>query len=491
MNGERTRQIQEWLELRYQQGLLEGSEYKSYSPVYGLELVGKTETGNSPAMRYCMMLQVMRTLDILQPRSVLDVGCAEGFIARKAHELYGCAVVGVEMAVQACRRAGETTGITALCGSADALPFADNTFDVVVMTEVLEHLENPFHALAECWRVAKKGVLVTTQEFLPSRLERWVCMRHVNHNADHAERNYSHASDWRMLFGGGIHFRPQGCYPKLLRTPFHTQNPEQAREALLSIVDHPLGRLRYFGMTALIPKTRAARKTLQQGERSTSDEAIVDRLFSPAVEPLPSLKKLPKAPVPRKRDPWAGRFDPLTHLYQERKYSAKRIRAIEERRRWLAKPRPVGTWGSHTAQFLTLMLHERRQAVNTKEWMLQLGPKIADFFMHTIHGLMSGTRSTIRFEVGPKVVKHGERELKWEIDCRSIKAATGFSLFVEKLNAGKNLRDIPHGEPYLFDTVYPKTGFPTRGRYRVWAVATGKYGKHLGEASKPEVLDIV
>jgi SAM-dependent methyltransferase len=491
MIGERTRQIQEWLELRYQQGLLEGGEYKCYSPVYGLQLVGKTETGNSPAMRYCMMLQVMRTLDVLKPRSVLDVGCAEGFIARKAHELFGCAVVGVEMAVQACRRAGETTGITALCGSADALPFADNSFDVVVMTEVLEHLENPFHALAECWRVAKKGVLVTTQEFLPSRMERWVCMGHVNHNADHAERNYSHASDWRLLFGNGIFFLPQGCYPKLLRTPFDTQNPEQAREALLCIVDHPLGRLRYFGMTALIPKTGETRRAIGRGERSTPDHEMVDRLFSPGIEALPTLEKLPKAPRPVNRGAWAGRFDPLTHLYEERKYLAKRIRNIEARRRWLAKPRRVGTWGSHTAQFLTLMLHERRQAVNTRDWLMQLGPKLADFLRHTLWGVGAWRSGKIEFEVGPKVVSHGERELKWEIDCRSIPGATGFSLFVEKLNAGKNLRDIPHTEPYLFDTVYPKTGFPTRGRYRVWAVAMGKYGKHLGEPSNKEVLEIV
>ena len=53
-----------------------------------------------------------------------------------------------------------------LC-SADNIPTADESFDFVVMTEVLEHLENPESTLKEICRVLKTGgVLVATIPFL-------------------------------------------------------------------------------------------------------------------------------------------------------------------------------------------------------------------------------------------------------------------------------------------------------------------------------------
>jgi len=39
----------------------------------------------------------------------------------------------------------------------DPFPFADQTFDLVLFTEVIEHLHNPLHALSEIRRVLKRG----------------------------------------------------------------------------------------------------------------------------------------------------------------------------------------------------------------------------------------------------------------------------------------------------------------------------------------------
>jgi len=44
-----------------------------------------------------------------------------------------------------------------LLGSADAIPAPDASFDCALCTSVLEHLEEPRAALAECWRVLKPG----------------------------------------------------------------------------------------------------------------------------------------------------------------------------------------------------------------------------------------------------------------------------------------------------------------------------------------------
>lgn len=37
------------------------------------------------------------------------------------------------------------------------IPFDENTFDMVIHSDTLEHVPNPVHALYECRRVLKKG----------------------------------------------------------------------------------------------------------------------------------------------------------------------------------------------------------------------------------------------------------------------------------------------------------------------------------------------
>jgi SAM-dependent methyltransferase len=44
-----------------------------------------------------------------------------------------------------------------IVGSADALPVADSTFDLVLCTQVLEHTPEPAAVLAECFRVLGPG----------------------------------------------------------------------------------------------------------------------------------------------------------------------------------------------------------------------------------------------------------------------------------------------------------------------------------------------
>jgi SAM-dependent methyltransferase len=66
------------------------------------------------------------------------------------------------------------------CCSAEQTPIDDDEFDVVLMTEVLEHLENPSKVLQEVYRVVKKsGGLIATMPFLypihadPYDYQRW------------------------------------------------------------------------------------------------------------------------------------------------------------------------------------------------------------------------------------------------------------------------------------------------------------------------------
>lgn len=59
-------------------------------------------------------------------------------------------------------------------GTMDALPFADNTFDRIVLDHVLEHAEAPLETLAECWRVCEpNGIIeITVPHGMTARYQR-------------------------------------------------------------------------------------------------------------------------------------------------------------------------------------------------------------------------------------------------------------------------------------------------------------------------------
>ena len=99
----------------------------------------------------------------LRPVSVLDAGCGEGFtLERFRLEGVGAHLEGVDLnpgAIDLGRTLHPHLVLTQ--GSVYQLPYADNTFDLIVCTEVLEHLERPRDALAELLRVAKRYTVIT------------------------------------------------------------------------------------------------------------------------------------------------------------------------------------------------------------------------------------------------------------------------------------------------------------------------------------------
>jgi SAM-dependent methyltransferase len=101
-----------------------------------------------------------------RPRRLLDLGCGGGENTKiLAEGLGGCDVVGVDWARHplARARAGGLVVVQALLDGAD-LPFADASFDVVALSEVIEHLVDPDRLVEEARRVLEPGgvFLVTT-----------------------------------------------------------------------------------------------------------------------------------------------------------------------------------------------------------------------------------------------------------------------------------------------------------------------------------------
>ena len=72
------------------------------------------------------------------PRRILDVGCGTGANVRGLRTVFpGCVVVGSDVAAQALEHARVRFHGPLVQASANALPFRDGVFDVVLITDVL------------------------------------------------------------------------------------------------------------------------------------------------------------------------------------------------------------------------------------------------------------------------------------------------------------------------------------------------------------------
>lgn len=83
---------------------------------------------------------------------VLDIGCGDGFVTTPLFR-HGIDVTGIDVDETALASVEAKT----IVGSAEALPFADHSFDVVLSFGVLCILDHPDKALAEIARVLKPG----------------------------------------------------------------------------------------------------------------------------------------------------------------------------------------------------------------------------------------------------------------------------------------------------------------------------------------------
>src|SRR5437879_3075009 len=94
---------------------------------------------------------------------VVDIGCYDGYLLRRIaarHTIRGAGIDISETAVQLARRAADREGITGLLfavSQGSNLPFETHSVDVVICSEVLEHVPDLEAVLAEISRVMVRG----------------------------------------------------------------------------------------------------------------------------------------------------------------------------------------------------------------------------------------------------------------------------------------------------------------------------------------------
>ena len=136
---------------------------------------------------------LLDTAKDLKPISVLDAGCGEGFtLSRFEEKRIGKNLEGVDFLATAIKIGKKFHPKLKLKeGNIYKLPYKDNQFDLVICTEVLEHLEEPEKALRELKRVTKKYVVLSVPNeplfmignFIRGKnIKRWGNdIEHINH----------------------------------------------------------------------------------------------------------------------------------------------------------------------------------------------------------------------------------------------------------------------------------------------------------------------
>jgi ubiquinone/menaquinone biosynthesis C-methylase UbiE len=107
---------------------------------------------------------IFEWIDPREDAVILDCACGRGFYLNMYRYVSGVRLVGLELEREIIRKAQANVGhlpdITLTQGNIYRLPFPDDYFDGVILSEILEHIDDDVAGLREVYRVLKPGGVV-------------------------------------------------------------------------------------------------------------------------------------------------------------------------------------------------------------------------------------------------------------------------------------------------------------------------------------------
>ena len=178
------------------------SEQRAIASRFGREYFDGDRTQGYGGYRYdgrwVSIATRMRDYYGLKPGDrILDIGCAKGFLLHDFRQIVpGVRVFGLDVSRYAVEHAMDDVRPYCVQGTADALPFPDRSFDVVISINTIHNLDRGrcTAAVREMERVSRRAKYVQVDSWLDEvqrqNFERWVL----------TALTYFDPDGWRRLF---------------------------------------------------------------------------------------------------------------------------------------------------------------------------------------------------------------------------------------------------------------------------------------------------
>lgn len=224
-------------------------EYDSYEPV----IQNKATSGLLRlAYNFGMWKRSHYITRFKKGGKLLDIGCASGTFLNAMRNFGHWDLSGVELSDYAARIAREQFHLNVFTGSLENSNYPDQSFDVVTLWDVLEHLHDPVKSLQEINRILKyDGLLVLRSpngDSWDAKLfgQYWAGLDSPRHLYVFTPSTLSKALD-----ASGFHINHQdtlsGGYPTFLLSLrfWLTDHPgsDKTKNILLAILHHPIARI--------------------------------------------------------------------------------------------------------------------------------------------------------------------------------------------------------------------------------------------------------
>jgi 2-polyprenyl-3-methyl-5-hydroxy-6-metoxy-1,4-benzoquinol methylase len=177
-------------------------------------------TSHNPIQKFLINNFFSSLISLIKPlgtESILDAGCGEGFTMDKLTKSgISGEIEGIEYSKESISFGKKLfPSLNIKQASIYNLPYKDKSFDLVICTEVLEHLEEPEKAVKEMLRVSRKYLIATVPNepfFMLSNLLRGKNLSRFGNDA-------GHINHWNP-FGLKKFLENQGLKMKKIRLPF-------------------------------------------------------------------------------------------------------------------------------------------------------------------------------------------------------------------------------------------------------------------------------
>ncbi len=177
-----------------------------------------SERGRSLVARFRGRIVELASED--RPASLLEVGCGQGWLTKElAAGMPEARIAGIDIREDAVEFArGLVPGVGFSVAPGEELPFEDGSFDIIVCSEVLEHVDDPSVVLAEMDRVGTGHLVVSVPHepwFWGANLARGKYLRTFGNCPGHIH-HWTKSGLTRLLRGRYEQVTVEGSFPWLL-----------------------------------------------------------------------------------------------------------------------------------------------------------------------------------------------------------------------------------------------------------------------------------